>query len=337
VHIRRAITSRTVGPAPQSAGDHKLMLDMPAELKQTILELYGSDGAAWLQSLPGLITHCEQRWSLRVLPPFPGLSYNFVAPALRADGTQVILKLGVPNPELLTEIDALRLFDGRGAAHLLESDAERGVLLLERLSPGTMLSSLDDDDQATSIAAAVMQQLWRPLPAEHAFPSTAKWADGLKRLRANFDGGCGPFPPTLVETAEALFTDLFASMNSPVLLHGDLHHFNILRAERAPWLAIDPKGVTGEPAYDVGALLRNPAPSLLQQPDPARILARRVDLLSEQLGFDRTRILMWGTAQAVLSAWSNFEDQMCTASVFTDPSAGNLTNLRIFLLSLVSI
>ncbi len=284
------------------------MDNVPAELKQTTLELYGSAGAAWLQNLPDLITHCEERWSLRVLPPVPGLSYNYVAPALRADDTQVILKLGVPNPELLTEIDALRLFDGRGAAHLLESDAERGVLLLERLSPGTILSTLEDDERATSIAGAVMQKLWRPVPAEHTFPSTAKWADGLKRLRAHFLGGTGPFPPALVETAEALFTDLFASMDSPVLLHGDLHHFNILRAEREPWLAIDPKGVTGEPACEAGALLRNPAPYLLQQPDPARILSRRADLLAERLGFDRQRILMWGTAQAVLSAWWSFED-----------------------------
>jgi streptomycin 6-kinase len=62
--------------------------------------------------------------------------------------------------------------------------------------------------------------------------------------------------------AESLFRELIASSESPVLLHGDLHHFNILSARRQPWLAIDPKGVAGEPAYEPGALLRNPNPEL---------------------------------------------------------------------------
>jgi streptomycin 6-kinase len=181
-------------------------------------------------------------------------------------------------------------------------------LLLERLSPGTMLSTLENDEQATTIAVTVMQQLWRPVPTQHSFPSTAKWAAGLQRLRVQFDGGYGPFPPQLVETAEALFADLFASQDTTCLLHGDLHHYNILRAEREPWLAIDPKGVTGEPAYEVGALLRNPWPGLLEGTDPERVLSRRVDQLAEELSLDRQRLLMWGTAQAVLSAWWNYED-----------------------------
>ena len=73
-------------------------------------------------------------------------------------------------------------------------------------------------------------------------------------------------------------------------------------------MALDPKGVVGEPAYEVGALLRNPLPQLLTEPRPARVLARRVDQLAEELGFDRERIAGWGLAQAVLSAWWSFED-----------------------------
>ncbi len=88
-----------------------------------------------------------------------------------------------------------------------------------------------------------------------------------------------------------------------MLLHGDLHHDNILAAERAPWLALDPKGVAGEPAYEVGALMRNP------RPQPAEVLARRASILAEVLDIDRQRILGWSFAQAVLSAWWNIEDQ----------------------------
>lgn len=281
------------------------MHKLPEPFVQSQLELYGDTGSAWLAGLPALIAECERRWLLTVQPPFAELSYNFVAPAMTADGVPVVLKLGVPNPELTSEIEALRLYDGRGICRLIHSDAGRGILVLERLQPGVMLSTLADDEQATAIAAKVMRQLWRPAPPDHPFPTTAKWAKGLERLRAEFGGGTGPFPAKLVEQAERLYSDLLASAAEPVLLHGDLHHFNILNAERQPWLAIDPKGVVGEPAYEIGALLRNPADELVLN---RRVQARRVEQLAEALELDRARILGWGIAQAVLSAWWSYED-----------------------------
>ena len=279
--------------------DH--MDKVPATFARTIQEVFGERGAVWLDRLPATIANCERRWSLTVGPPFE-LSYNYVAPAMRADGTDVVLKLGVPNPELLSEIAALSLYDGCGIARLLESDAEQGIMLLERLKPGTPLVTLADDERMTAIAAQVMRQLWRPAPAEHTFPTVAGWAAGMQRLRAEFDGGTGPFSTRLVEQAETLFAELIASMGEPMLLHGDLHHWNILSAEREPWLAIDPKGLVGEAEYEVGALLRNP--DLM----PVQVLARRVDQLAEALGFDRDRIVAWGMAQGVLSAWWSYED-----------------------------
>ncbi|MBI3732007.1 MAG: phosphotransferase [Chloroflexi bacterium] len=289
---------------------------IPPPFARAMAELYGAAGDEWLGRLPALLAECERRWSLTIGPPFPKLSYNYVAPAMRADGSEVVLKAGVPNPELLTEMEALRLYDGRGIVRLLEADRERGVMLLERLSPGMPLSSLADselhaakaDEQATAIAAGVMRRLWRPLPPQHPFPTVEKWAEGLTRLRAHFGGGTGPFPTRLVEAAETLFCELIASMAEPVLLHGDLHHDNILSAGREPWLALDPKGLAGEPAYEVGAFLRNPMPQILNWPQPERLLARRVDQLAEELNLGRVRLAGWGLAQAVLSAWWSFED-----------------------------
>jgi streptomycin 6-kinase len=92
-------------------------------------------------------------------------------------------------------------------------------------------------------------------------------------------------------------------------LHGDLHHGNILASARATWLAIDPQGVVAEPAYEVGALLRNPMPQLLRWPDPVRVTERRIAQLSDELAFERARVRGWGLAQAVLSAWWTIEDE----------------------------
>ena len=246
-----------------------------------------------------------------MLPPFPNLSFNYVAPVIRADGTQAVLKAGVPNRERATEIEALQAYDGQNSVRVLEVDGERGIVLLERLLPGQPLTALADetnDEKATAIAAGVMRGLWRPAPEGHAFPTVEEWAGGLKELRRRFDGGVGPLPLALVEEAESLFAELIGSMEEPVLLHGDLHHDNILAATRQPWLAIDPKGLIGEPAYEVGAILRNLWQGQHTITNPGRLLERRVCQFSEQLGFDRTRVRGWGVAQAVLSAWWSMED-----------------------------
>jgi streptomycin 6-kinase len=191
---------------------------------------------------------------------------------------------------------------------LLKADPARGCVLLERLKPGTPLSAVADDDRATQIVAQVMGKLWRLPPADHSFRSVADWAAGLGRLRKKFGGGTGPLSAVLVTKAERLFTDLLASMKDEVLLHGDLHHENILYSERRGWMAIDPKGILCEPAYEVGALLRNISPHLLSQPRPAQVVARRVNIVCEELGLDPKRVLAWGLAQAVLSAWWCLED-----------------------------
>lgn len=284
-----------------------MMTSMPPAFAQTMLALYGQAGAAWLQQLPILLAEYAQRWAIQLGEPF-ALSYNYVVPAWRADGSAVVLKVGYPSREFGNAIDALQLYAGDGMVQLLEVDRDQGVMLLERLQPGDMLSTLADDEEATRIATTVMRQLWRPAPAGHPFPTVADWAQGLQRHRARFDGGVGPLPHRLFAEAEAHFRDQLAAHAPPMLLHGDLHHFNILRAQRQPWLAIDPKGLVGDPAYEVGAFLYNPWPAFGSRPDVDRLLQRRVALLAEHLGFDRARIRGWGVAQAVLSACWTIED-----------------------------
>src|ERR1043165_4777633 len=98
-------------------------------LARTIVDLHAAEGVAWLARLPDIIADYARRWSLTVLPPFPNLSYNYVAPAVRADGMELVLKLCVPNPEIQREGAALRHYDGHGIAALIESDPEGGALL----------------------------------------------------------------------------------------------------------------------------------------------------------------------------------------------------------------
>jgi len=202
------------------------------------------------------------------------------------------------------EASALKTYAGRGIIHLVDVDLERGALLLERCLPGTMLSTVDDDEEATYIATQAMAQLWQPAPLEHDFKTAHYLAEGLQRMRHHFDGGTGPLPTKVVEKAEARFNELLDSAGPPMLLHGDLHHYNILQAERQPWLVIDPKGVVGEPAFDLAAFMNN----CLESADIKAQMARRAEILSSELKLDRERILSWTFAQFVLFGWWCVED-----------------------------
>jgi streptomycin 6-kinase len=302
------------------------MLDLPQDFIHTIENGFGDDGKQFLANLPAALDEASQKWNLTDVRPVLTLSYNFVAFANRGD-EQVALKMGVPNRELKSEMATLRLFNGEGACRLIDWDEEKYWMLLERLKPGTMLLTLEDDEEATHIAADVMQKIWRPLESlesasslaslqEHALPGSpalqnfirlSDWFDGLKRLRAMFNGGTGPFNEKLVARVEHSVKDFFVENHKPVLMHGDFHHYNILSSERG-WLVIDPKGVIGPACYEVGPFLINPWDDLLKMNNYRRMTQRRIAILHERLGFERERIREWGLAHSILSSWWSMEE-----------------------------
>jgi streptomycin 6-kinase len=170
-----------------------------------------------------------------------------------------------------------------------------------------MLATLKDDKEATHIAANVIQKIWRPAPKDNVFIKLSDWFNGLKKLRAMFQGGTGPLHEKLVERVEHSAREFLIENHQPVLMHGDFHHFNILSSERG-WLVIDPKGVIGPAAYEVGPFLMNPWGDLLSGTNYRRMTQGRIDILHERLGFERERIREWGLAHAILSAWWGIED-----------------------------
>lgn len=280
---------------------------IPAEFADFMRLFGGEEGDAWLAALPALLREYCARWGLTLGPPF-ALSYNYVAPVTRADGSPAVLKAGLPGDEFRAGIEFLRLCDGVGAVRLLEADDERCVMLMERALPGEPLAALADDDAATAIGADVMRELWRPVPTAHPFPTVEGWLRAFERVRAMSGGGSGPLPEAALARAEALGRELLASAPDARLMHGDLHHDNIVSASREPWLIIDPKGLVGDPGYEMGPFLNNPYGRMETWPDPARQLARRVDIFAERLGYLRERIIAWAFVQAVLSAAWHVED-----------------------------
>jgi streptomycin 6-kinase len=285
-----------------------IMINVSDEFRKRISSVWGEEGVEWLDQLPTIIAACEERWSLSNISPVPDLSYNYVAQAVKEDRTDVILKIGVPNPELLTEIEALRAFRKGTVVELLEVDLNLGTLVLERVRPGSPLSELRDDEEATIIGAHMMRKIPVPEPAQHGFPSVGDWALAFERLRERFDGKTGLLPARLVGKAERLFKDLQASSPGEMLLHGDLHHYNILSHGEGGWVAIDPKGIIGDPAYEAARFQLNPVPGFLSMDNPKKIAEKRVEIISSILQIDRSRLLAWAFFDTMLSACWIIED-----------------------------
>ena len=284
-------------------------MKLPPTLVRNLHDIH-DDAAPWLADLDDHIRACETRWNIRVGVPFPNLSYHVVAPATGADGAPYVLKLSLPNDELSLEAAALEFYDGDGMVKLIAHAPEVQALLLERLFPGISLwpkNNMADGDEATRIAATLLQRLWRPVPEEHPFRPLQSWTRALPKYLEAHPQDNGPLPHALVDRANGLLNDLLPT-SEPVLLHADLHHDNILTASREPYLAIDPKGIVGSRGYDVGTFLMNPTPELAKRPDLGRILKRRVNIFGEMLNMNPQEVAAWGLIHAVLSACWYAED-----------------------------
>ena len=252
-------------------------------------------GGAWLESLPRLAAECAEEWSLQLGEPFASGNVSLTLRARRSDGRGAVLKLSFRELESALEAEALAHWAGEGAVRLLAADRERNALLLERAEPGTPLWDVEDGE-ATLIAAAVALRLWRrPVRDDHVFrllgDGAEEWA---AQIEADWSALGRPFERRLVEAAATYARELSASQPRIVLCHQDLQGSNVVRAEREPWLAIDPKPIVGEPAFDVASLLRDRRWSI-----SADAIERRLDLLAAELDLERERMRGWGVVHAL--------------------------------------
>ncbi|MEV6414317.1 aminoglycoside phosphotransferase family protein [Kribbella sp. NPDC051718] len=119
------------------------------------------------------------------------------------------------------------------------------------------------------------------LPRLHDQADT--WAEELERDARRFPD---VLPSHALDAARATINEL-ARAQPELIIHGDFHGRNILRADRQPWLAVDPKGYAGDPASDAGTLVKTRALTILTTPDPAKGLHRTLDIFSEAAQLDR--------------------------------------------------
>jgi streptomycin 6-kinase len=276
-------------------------LDVPA----TFIASYGRN--AWVDRLPGLAAEALDRWDLR---PDGAVTHGMAAvvlPVVRGDGSPAVLKLQEPRDETTGAVIGLRAWDGDGAVRLLDGDAAAGAMLLERLDAARPLSTVDDDAEAMEVLAGLLARLVAvPAPEglRHLGDIAAEMVAAAPRAAAALTD---PAERRLVRTCASAVAELARDAGDR-LLHWDLHHDNVLAADREPWLAIDPESLAGDPGFDLLPALDGRWDNVVATGDLDRAIQRRFDLLTEAIGGDRERAVGWTLGRVLQNALWDVED-----------------------------
>ncbi|MFE4667097.1 aminoglycoside phosphotransferase family protein [Streptomyces sp. NPDC056716] len=279
---------------------HAQPFDVPPALARSYARAFGARGTEWIAGSADVVADALDRWELRRDGEPGSGEASLTLPVRRADGTPAMLKLQLPREETEAAILGLRVWDGAGSVRLLDHDPDTSSMLLERLDAHRSLATVEDDDTALRVLAAIQARLVaHPAPAglrglgditaemlEHTPQAVRKLPDPADRRRV------GDWAAAVAE---------LAGEPGDRLLHWDLHYENVLAAEREPWLAIDPEPLAGDPGFDLWPALNSRWDDVVAA-DPRRIVRRRFDLLTEALELDRARATGWTLGRLLQNA-----------------------------------
>jgi streptomycin 6-kinase len=273
----------------------------------------GEAWSAWVERLPGVVRGLLEEWELSIDGP-AGHGYCAVVHPVRTPaGRPAVLKVGFPDRESEHESLALQHWHGDGAVLLLRADPHRRALLLERLHDETLTELWDVE------ACQVVGELYGRLHVR-ALPQLRRLSAELGEWRRELEGlsRSAPVPRRLVEQSLAIARDLAVDeATDGTLVHGDLHYENVLAADREPWLAIDPKPLSGDPHFEPAPMLWNRWDEVVASGDVRDAVRRRFHTLVDIAGLDEDRARDWAVLRVVLNAVWEIEDP--------EPDAGEIT------------
>ncbi|MEV4436531.1 aminoglycoside phosphotransferase family protein [Streptomyces sp. NPDC049585] len=276
------------------------MIATPEEFARSTVAREGEAGAVWIAALPGIVAELLERWECTPDGEVTHGGVGVVVPVRRRTGEAAVMKVSFPHPGNVHEPDAFAVWQGRGAVLLHERDDARYAMLLERART-TTLAEIGDGDEVVTVAGRLSRRL--AVPAPPGLPRLREQAGAwVEELRKDARELTHALPRPVVDAAVATAAELGGTQPDTVI-HGDLHARNILRADREPWLAVDPKGYAGDPAYDGGTLLKSRALALAGADDLPRAVHRTIDVFAEAAELDRERVRRWAQLHAVQAAF----------------------------------
>jgi len=269
-------------------------IDLPVDV--LAMRDRGDDWAAWVDRLPALARDLLDEWDLTVDGALMNGFCSLVVPVLTADGERSVLKLHTDADADESDFEhlALQHWHGNGTVLLLRADPRRRAMLLERLHPRDLTTI--GDREACEVVGGLYGRIHVPaLPQLRTITSyVERWTADLEALPRD-----APIPRRLREQCVSLVRDLVADPASVgLIIHGDLHHHNVLAADREPWLVIDPKPMSGDPHYEPAPMLWNRWDEIVAG-NARENLRRRFHTLVDVAGLDEERARDWVVVRMV--------------------------------------
>jgi len=267
---------------------------------------HGAEAEAWTEAAPALHDELVVRWELTLTEVLGEDPTTYLVAGLRSGEVPVTLKIAYPDAWFVEEVAALLHWGGEGAAAVIDHDP-RGATLLERAEPATPLADEPDEEHALLVACGVAERLWIANPGgiAHLAGEVLEWA---RTMPGRHHLTNRPFERILVHEAVSAIRELVPTQPEQVLLHGDLHLGNIVLAGEDSWLAVAPKPLIGEHAFDAAALIYGGAERIARDRMGGKErLGRRLDVVSERLEIDRERLRRWALAISTDYALWDFE------------------------------
>ena len=265
-------------------------------------------GDDWLMDLPKLLRTLFDIWELepagttmsgQCAIAIPVRGAHLEASVLGA-ASEAILKVGWPHEEATLEHLALAEWQGQGAVQLLKAEPTHFAMLLERAHHRDL--NRVPIDKACEVIGTTLRALARPAHAR--FQPLKLWA---LRWAEELTATEPLLPRRYLDQAARFARDLTESGAQRTLLHTDLHFENILSSDRG-WLAIDPKPLAGDPAFEVAPALWNRADELGQERSVREDLRRRLEIICEAAGIDEERARAWTVVREAINAmWATGE------------------------------
>lgn len=268
-----------------------------------IQDVYGEVGQEWLQDLPVHLKLLSTLWDFDFLRPMDSLTYNYVGLVkLNSTNKTAIIKMAPDDVNITSEMRWLNSMEA-AAPKVYAFDEGLNAFLMENLEPGYSLKSYlqqGEDDFATKIICQTIRKIQSQKQMDLKFRHLSELSGAFSILKGRFD-------MKLLSKAEGLFKELTSDRSFDVILHGDLHHDNILLSGHG-WKVIDPHGYVGDPAAEVGPMIGNFFDCLPQNRPLSEAVARRLHIIADELPFDAQKIKAWALCMTTLSAAWTLED-----------------------------
>lgn len=281
---------------------------IPEDFRDSIHRFFGSEGDQWFSGLGAILQKCLWKWDLHTCEIAGDLSVNLICYAISPVYGPVVLKIGFPHPEFYSELAALALYRDRDVCKLYDSDVDLGAMLLQRIIPGFNLKTIKSEDKRLEIAVGVISKLPMPTASHPAIPAFRDWIDRAF-ARARCEQKMTAELLFYLDQAEKLFDEMTALEPADILLHGDLHHENILYSTDGRWMVIDPKGITGIRSLEAGRYILN---AIWFTPDARKpaVLSQLVSAFSHAFQRSQHTIAICAFIDCVLSQTWSFEEYL---------------------------